>query len=112
MSFLATTEGLLVSLSIAVEPSTLETLLEALAGVEFPINPQIYHDAAVISRYPDGHEEAESTTLVEFPAYAGRIDEVRHALTLFGFDPSCIQVTPMLDELQSEGNPKRRIAFA
>ena len=42
---LSTAEGALVSVSIHAEPHCLESLLEALAQVSFPINPQIYHDA-------------------------------------------------------------------
>ena len=76
---LSTAEGALVSVSIHVEPHCLESLLEALAQVSFPINPQIYHDAALIYRYADGREQTESITLVEFPAYEGRLDEVRSA---------------------------------
>jgi hypothetical protein len=105
---LESSEGVLVSLSIAVEPSALESLLEALAGVSFPINPQIYHDASVVSRYPDGREEAVTATLVEFPAYAGRLEEVRKAIAAFGFDPASIQVTGMLEEIQSDQRAKRR----
>ena len=93
--FLGTSEGTLVSISIAVQPCALESLLETLAGVSFPINPQIYHGA--------------STTLVEFPAYAGRVDEVRHAIATGGFDPAAMQVIGMLEELQSETRVKRRV---
>jgi hypothetical protein len=99
---LATSEGDLVSISISVQPSRLESLLEALAGVSFPVNPQIYHNAAIISRLPDGREERESTTLVEFPGYAGRLEEVRQVIASFGFDPAFIQVTGMLEEIQSD----------
>ena len=99
---LATSEGALISISISVEPSRLESLLEALAGVSFPVNPQIYHDAAIVRRLPDGREESESTTLVEFPGYASRLEEVRQVIAAFGFDPACIQVTAMLEEIQSE----------
>ena len=109
---LTTSEGTLVSISIAVQPPALEALLEALAEVSFPINPQIYHDAAVVSRYPDGREELEATTLVEFPAYAGRVDEVRHAIASSGFDPGSVQVTGMLEELQSETHVRRRVVAA
>jgi hypothetical protein len=42
------------------------------------------------------------TTLVEFPAYEARLDEVRSALRQFGFDPSSLHVTGMLDEIHSE----------
>jgi len=36
-------EGELVSLRIRVEPKHLEDLLEALALLDFPVNPQLYH---------------------------------------------------------------------
>ena len=45
---LATTEGALVSVSIHIDPRYLEVLLEALARIDFPINPQIYHDAEIV----------------------------------------------------------------
>ena len=99
---LSTAEGTLVSISIHVEPHCLESLLEALAQVSFPINPQIYHDAAMVYRYADGREETESITLVEFPAYAGRLDEVRRGLEAYRFDAECVRVTAMLDEIHSE----------
>src|SRR6202142_3038425 len=79
----STAEGALVSISIHVEPPCLESLLEALALVSFPINPQIYHDAALVFRYADGREETESITLVEFPAYEGRLDEVRRSVQAY-----------------------------
>src|SRR5664279_6422817 len=60
---LSTAEGALVSVSIHVEPHCLESLLEALALVSFPINPQIYHEAALVYRFADGREETESVTL-------------------------------------------------
>ena len=103
---LATSEGALISISICVQPTRLESLLEALAGVSFPVNPQIYHEAAVVCRFSDGHEDSESTTLVEFPGYAGRVEEVREAIAAFDFDPGCIQVTGMLDEIQSDLHPE------
>jgi hypothetical protein len=103
---LSTAEGTLVSISIHVEPHCLESLLEALAQVSFPINPQIYHDAAMVYRYADGSEETESITLVEFPAYAGRLEEVRRGLQAYGFAAECVRVTAMLDEIQSEGQPE------
>ena len=64
---LSTAEGALVSVSIHVDdPHCLESLLEALAQVSFPINPQIYHDAALRYVYADGREEILPTTLVDF----------------------------------------------
>jgi hypothetical protein len=59
-------EGELVSLSIATEPKHLEELLDALAGLDFPVNPQLYHCPAEV--------------IVEFPAYSGQVERVRDAL--------------------------------
>ena len=73
-------EGPLLSVSISVDPRHLESLLEALAQLTFPINPQIYHDAALVYHFPDDHEETEGTTLVEFPAYEAQLGDVRGAL--------------------------------
>ena len=98
---LSTPEGQLVSVSIRVDPNELESLLEALARVSFPINPQIYHDAAVVYRYADDREESESATLVEFPAYESNLAEVRRALEAYGFDAASMLVVDMLAEIQS-----------
>ena len=65
---LSGSKGALVSVSINVDPRHLESLLEALSQVSFPINPQIYHDALLVYRYADEREETEATTLVEFPS--------------------------------------------
>lgn len=99
---LTTAEGALVSVSIHAEPQHLESLLEALAQVSFPINPQIYHDAALVFRYADGRSMIEPITLVEFPAYEGRLEEVRQAVEAYGFARDCIHAISMLDEIQSE----------
>jgi hypothetical protein len=101
VSSLSGSEGALVSISISVDPRQLESLLETLAQVSFPINPQIYHDAVVVYVYPDQREQRESTTIVEFPAYGGRLDEVTQALQANGFDSASIQVTGMLDDIHS-----------
>ncbi|HXK03665.1 MAG TPA: hypothetical protein VMS37_14790 [Verrucomicrobiae bacterium] len=103
---LGTSEGQLVSVSVRVHPNELESLLEALAQVRFPINPQIYHDAAVIYRYPDDREETEAVTLVEFPAYEAGLREVRAALEAYGFEPGAMLVVAMLDEIQSAAHPE------
>ncbi len=95
-------DGELVSVSVCADPRELELLLESLSRVSFPINPQIYHDASMVYRYPDQHEEAEAVTLVEFPAYEGQLPEVRRAVEAYGFDPSGIQVTGMLAEIHAE----------
>ena len=101
-------EGALVSVSIDVDPRLLESLLEALAQTSFPINPQIYHDAAVTYLYADGHEDTQTATLVEFPAYEGRLDEVRNALSAYGLAPASVLATSMLDEIQREPHMARR----
>jgi hypothetical protein len=83
---LSTAQGDLVSVSVQVEPRRLEALLECLAKVSFPVNPQIYHD---------------SVTVVEFPAYAGQLDEVRAALSLHGFDPARARYAAMLERIHA-----------
>src|SRR2546423_3229789 len=95
-------EGALVSVSIHVDPRHLESLLEALAQLSFPINPQIYHDAALIYRFPDDHEETQLTTLVEFPAYEAQLDAVRTAMDAYGFDPENLHAVGMLDDIHAE----------
>ncbi len=90
-------EGKLVSVSIHVDPRCLESLLEGLAQVSFSINPQIYHEAGMVYRFADGRETAEDVTLVEFPAYDGRLDEIRRAVTAYGFDPATVHASGMLD---------------
>jgi hypothetical protein len=75
-------EGELISLSIAIEPKLLEDLLEALAGLDFPVNPQLYHRPAQV--------------LVEFPAYSTQVEQVRAALLGQGFDAGSIQIAKAL----------------
>jgi hypothetical protein len=72
-------EGDLISVSISVDPRYLEPLLEALAQVGFPVNPQIYHDAAMV--------------------YLRALDHC-------GFDPASLQITSMLDQIQSDCQPE------
>ena len=76
-------EGELVSLRVAVEPRLLEDLLEALARLDFPVNPQLYHRLAQVT--------------VEFPAYSARVDEVREALTRHGFSAASLEVAGGLE---------------
>ena len=75
-------EGELVSLRITVEPRLLEDLLEALAVLDFPINPQLYHRPAKVT--------------VEFPAYLSHLEEVRGALRTHGFNPKALEQTNVL----------------
>jgi hypothetical protein len=83
---LAGAEGALVSVSVSVEPRRLEQLLDALAQLEFPINPAIYHAPAA---------------LVEFPAYENRLPEIRRMLESHGFPSASMQATAMLDQLHA-----------
>ena len=75
-------EGELVLLRITVEPRLLEDLLDVLARLDFPVNPELHHRPAQV--------------LVEFPAYQRRVEEVRLALQACGFDPSAVNVASML----------------
>jgi hypothetical protein len=101
-SVLSTEEGDLLLISIDVEPRQLESLLETLAQLDFPVNPQIYHDARIVYQYSDGHEASKSATLVEFPTYEVHLKDVRRALVAAGFDPACVHAINMLDEIHSE----------
>jgi hypothetical protein len=76
-------EGELVLLRIAVEPRLLEDLLEALARLDFPVNPQLYHRPAQVT--------------VEFPAYSARVEEVREALHRLGFSEASLEVASGLE---------------
>jgi hypothetical protein len=102
---LSSTEGALALISIRVEARHLESLLEALARLEFPINPQIYHDAEIVFLRPNADEEPVATTLVDFPAYLGRLEDVYRALEAESFDRDSVLVTSILDELRSPGLP-------
>jgi hypothetical protein len=77
-------DGELISLSIATEPRLLEELLEALASLDFPLNPQLYHRAAEVR--------------VEFPAYSLQIEQVREALRREGFDSGSLAVSRALSQ--------------
>ena len=92
-------EGELVSISVSVEPRDLEDLLEALATLDFPINPQIYHEAAVVYVERDGRQRVEPSTIVEFPAYARRVPKIRGVLETCGFTSGTVFISPMLDEI-------------
>jgi hypothetical protein len=72
-------EGDLVLLRITVGARQLEELLETIASLPFPINPEIRHGDA-------------GTSFVEFPAYSSRVEEVRRALVGRGFAASVLRV--------------------
>jgi hypothetical protein len=94
-------EGELVSVSVAVEPRELEDLLEALAALDFPINPEIYHDAVIVYVKRDGEQREEPATLVEFPAYADRLPKIRAVLESARFAGQRISVSAILDEIHT-----------
>jgi hypothetical protein len=80
-------EGELVSVRVSIEPRLLERVLDALARLEFPINPQIYHGLAA--------------TVVEFPAWAGRLGEVRGAFEHAGLASAVVSVRGMLENIRA-----------
>jgi len=80
-------DGELVSVCVSVEPRLLEDLLEALAALEFPVNPQLYHQTAQVS--------------VEFPAYAPHLEKIRGVLTRNGFDAATFTHQPVLARAQN-----------
>jgi len=89
-------EGALVSVSISVEPLRLEALLDALARLDFPINPQIYHDAG-------------PANVVEFPAYQKRLPEIRILLEIYGFPGKSATSKAMLESIR-EGHAAAAVA--
>jgi hypothetical protein len=95
------TEGELVSVRITVEPRLLERLLDVLAELSFPINPQLYHDAAVVYVGPDGGRRFEPAAVIEFPAWRGRVRDMEQALTRAGFDSAWLSVKDMLADIHS-----------
>lgn len=88
MSVLSGNEGELVSVRIGTNPHLLEDLLECLASVPFPVNPQIYHGRP---------------TVVEFPAYRNQLFQVRDALGLHGFNTNSMSVSSMLEAIATAG---------
>lgn len=87
-------DGILLAIRISVEPRHLERLLDALAEVSFPINPEIRHAAP-------GEAGLRQLTIVEFPAYESRVHEIREALRRHDFDPDAARVMSMLEEIQA-----------
>jgi len=86
------TEGALVSVSISVEPPRLEALLDALAHLDFPINPQICHDTG---------QATHPATMVEFPAYEKRLPEIRGLLEACGFPAKSVTARAMLESIRA-----------
>lgn len=74
--------GELILVRIAVDPRQLEDLLDSLANLDFPVNPSLFHKPGSV--------------IVEFPAYAGHVAQVKSALQSNGFDPDSVDVYGML----------------
>ena len=77
-------EGDLVLIRISADARQLEDILDAVAELPFPINPEIHH--------------AVKRSRVEFPAYSQRVDDVRSALLASGFPADCLQVVSMFQD--------------
>jgi len=75
-------EDELVSLRVSVEPRLLEDLLEVLAGLDFPVNPQLSHRPAHVT--------------VEFPVSSTQVDDVRDALSNHGFSAFSLEANRVL----------------
>jgi hypothetical protein len=77
-------QGELTQVRISVVPHQLEELLDCLAHVVFPINPQIYPGVP---------------TVVEFPAWEADLWQVRNLLEIYGFPSEAMRICPMLETL-------------
>ena len=77
-------EGELVSVRVKVDPRSLEDLLEALAGLDFPINPEIRH--------------THPSTVVEFPAYEKRLRAIERTIERSGLGAE-IELASMLQAI-------------
>ena len=77
--------GELVSVRISVDWRSLEDLLEALARASFPVNPEIRH--------------GNPSTVVEFPAYASHLDDVRILLDQVGLEDCRMQIASMFSTI-------------
>jgi hypothetical protein len=75
-------EGELVLLQVCVEPKLLENLLDVLTRLDFPVNPELTH--------------TRNTVVIEFPAWSGRVDEVRKLLKQWGFSADCLNLNHAL----------------
>jgi hypothetical protein len=80
-------EGELVSVCARVEPRLLEDLLDALASLDFPVNPELHHHVAEVS--------------VEFPAYSSQLGKIREELGRRGFAPGSISHQRVLARAQN-----------
>ncbi|MEO8027555.1 MAG: hypothetical protein ABI823_13830 [Bryobacteraceae bacterium] len=83
---LAGPEGELLLVRIEVPAARLETVLDCLATVPFPLNPELHH----------GHPRSA----VEFPAYGPWLPQLRATLDAVGLGETTLSISPMLDVLR------------
>jgi hypothetical protein len=74
-------DGELVMVRVVVAAQDLEEALEALAGLEFPVNPELLHRGV--------------ETTIEFPAYAQKVPSIHASLG----DGARIETVSMLAQI-------------
>ena len=62
--------GELIMVRLTTSAQDLEETLETLAGLDFPVNPELFHRG--------------SETTIEFPAYTGQFSHLATALVAYG----------------------------
>lgn len=77
-------EGELLLVRLRVESRYLEEVLESLAALPFPVNPDLQH----VGLY----------SVVEFPAYSSQLATVKGAVAPFEL---AVQTVPMLDAIRT-----------
>jgi hypothetical protein len=77
-------DGRLLTVRVKVEANLLEELLEALAELPYPINPQIFHE--------------RHWSTVEFPCYEGWLSAVRTGLTRAQLSANVVEVADFVLE--------------
>ncbi len=75
------TVGELMMVRVRVDSRDLEELLETLAGLDFPLNPDLF--------------PSDGETMVEFPAYGHQLEEIYSVLP----DPARVETVTMLVEI-------------
>jgi hypothetical protein len=73
--------GELVLVRIGADPRHLEDLLEALARLDFPVNPELHH--------------RPGSVLIEFPAYENQVNDVRAMFDRSGIEAPDLEVYRM-----------------
>jgi hypothetical protein len=81
-------EGELVILRISVEPRLVEQALDTLARLSFPVSPQLHHAGP------------GARTVIEFPAWSGRLKAVEAALGSANLaEETSVTVRSMIQEI-------------